>query len=224
MQTDEASLLRLLHSSETTFVERKSAADTQDWVKSMVAFANTLRPNQFGVLFLGVTNKGEIQGHKDDLDSLQRKFVEKTRIIYPECPHYETYEIQEDTRSCLAIVIPGGTLKPYFAGPPYLRIASTSERPTTEQYERLLATRNDKAYLLQAWIGRLITLRFFSRRQGMGYQLDQSTNDANVIDCNQFYVTVQFNNRKWSYPLSRVEIAYDHVRDRLELETTAPST
>lgn len=95
MRTDESSLLRLLHSAETTFVERKSAADTQDWVKSVVAFANTLRPEDFGVLFLGVTNKGEIQGQKDDLDSLQKKFVEKTRIIYPECPYYETYEVIE---------------------------------------------------------------------------------------------------------------------------------
>lgn len=222
MQTDEPSLLRTLRSSETTFVERKSAADTQDWVKSVVAFANTLRPEQNGVLFLGVNNKGEIQAHKDDLDSLQRKFAEKTRIIYPECPYYETYEVKDDEKRCLAIVVPGGSRKPYFAGPPYVRVASTSERPSPEQFERLLATRSDKAYQLQQWIDRLITLRFFSRRQGMGYQLDQSTHDAKILDCNQFYVTVNFNNRKWSYPLSRVEIAYDHVRDRLELETSAP--
>lgn len=119
-------------------------------------------------------------------------------------------------------MVPGGPLKPYFAGPPYLRVASISERPSLEQFERLLSTRSDKAYLLQKWIKRQITLRFFSRRQGMGYQLDQSTHEAKVLECNQFYVTVEFNNRRWSYPLSRVEIAYDHVGDRLELETASP--
>jgi hypothetical protein len=48
MQTTktEADLLRLPHSTEHTFVERKTVGDTKDSVKTAVAFANTL-PDAF---------------------------------------------------------------------------------------------------------------------------------------------------------------------------------
>ena len=41
----EQDLLRLLHSEETTFVERKTVGDTRDIAKTIVAFANTLPPD-----------------------------------------------------------------------------------------------------------------------------------------------------------------------------------
>ncbi|MFZ0663370.1 MAG: ATP-binding protein [Acidobacteriaceae bacterium] len=218
MPYNEADLLRLLSSCETTFVERKSMGDAQDWVKTVVAFANTLIPEQEGILFLGVTDKGDIQNHNTDLDSLQKKFVEKTRVIYPECPYYRTQELGKDGRSCLAIVIPGGTRKPYFAGPPYFRVASTAHAATPEQFEQLLATRSDKAYFLHQWIDRAITIRIFSRIEGVAYRMDKHEGDAKLLACNGFYVTVSLNNGKWSYPLTRVNIAFDHRKDRLEIE------
>lgn len=219
MAHNEASLLRLLDSSETTFVERKSASDTQDILKTVVAFANTLRPDQEGVLFLGVTDKGIIQGHNStELDSLQKKFVDKTQNIYPERPYYTTHTVHKDDKSCLAIVISGGSHKPYFAGPPYLRIASTTKAASQEQFEQLLATRSDKAYFLQQWLDRAITIRTFSRIEGIAYRMDKHESEATLLACNGFYVTVFLNNGRWSYPLNRVDIAFDHRKDRLEIE------
>jgi predicted HTH transcriptional regulator len=60
MALDEAALLRHLRSTETTFVERKRVSDTQDFAKTVVAFANTLRPDEEGVLLIGATDQGEI--------------------------------------------------------------------------------------------------------------------------------------------------------------------
>jgi hypothetical protein len=93
----------------------------------------------------------------------------------------------------------------------------------TEQRELLLAYRLSKARALQAWTGKSITVRTFQRRASVAYELDQSELDAKVIECNQFYLTVLMNNRHWSYPLARFEIAFDHMRNRLEIEVSAPA-
>src|SRR5271170_7498240 len=113
MALDEAALSRHLHSTETTIVERKRVSDTQDFPKTVVAFANTFRPDEEGILFIGATDKGEIEDHNSSLDQMQRTFIQKTRDIYPEPPYYHTAEVREDGRSCLAVVVPGGGLKPY---------------------------------------------------------------------------------------------------------------
>ncbi len=223
MALDVAALLRHLHSAETTFVERKRVSDTQDFAKNVVAYANSLRPDEEGVLFIGATDKGEIEDHKSSLDQMQKTFIQKTRDIYPEPPYYYTVEVSEENRSRLAVVVPGGRLKPYFAGPPYLRVLSTSAKATTAQYEQLLASRSDKAYELQQWIGRSITVKTFVRRVGIHYQIDERENEAVIEGCNQFYLTVRLNNRLWSYSLNKLDLAYDHPRNRLQIEREANS-
>ena len=219
---NEDDLRRRLHSTETTFVERKRVSDTQDIAKTVVAFANTLRPDQEGVIFIGATNDGFIEDHNADLDKLQKTFVEKTKNIYPECPYFEAHEVKEDRRACLAVVVPGGSNKPYFGGPPYFRRASTSVKASYEEFRGLLATRSGKAYELQQWIGKQVTLKNFVRRPSVAYQVDVQVLQAEVVDCNQFYLTVFLNNRKWSYSLASLEISYDHVQNRLQIEREPP--
>jgi hypothetical protein len=222
MALDESALLRLLHSTEHTFAERKTVGDSKDWIKTVVAFANTLDPSQEGVLFIGATDKGEIEGNNSNFDKLQKTFSEKIQSVYPNI-YYTTRIVRENDRECLAVIVPGSSSKPHFAGPLYLRDGSHTEVADAKQYELLLSSRMSKAQELQRWIEKSITVRLFSRRAGMAYVLDQSELEAQVTACNQFYVTVILNNRLWSYPLSRVEIAYDHRSNRLELEVNPPT-
>jgi Putative DNA-binding domain len=212
MALEEADLLRLLHSTEHTFAERKTSGDHKDWVKTVVAFANTFEPSVEGVLFIGVTDEGKIEVRPANLDQIQKKFSEKMQSAYPPI-YYTTKIVSEGGRECLAIIVPGSPAKPHFAGHPYLRDGSQTITPDTARYEALLAARLSKTQELQRWIERSITIRFISRREGMPYQLDQSAHDARVVSCNQFYVAVVFNNQQWSYPLSRLELAYDHRKD-----------
>jgi hypothetical protein len=218
---DESELLRLLRSTEHTFVERKTVGDSKDWLKTVVAFANTLEANQVGVLFIGAKDSGEIEENPANLDKLQRTFSEKMQSAYPPI-YYSTRAIAHESRECLAVIVPGSPNKPHYAGPAYLRDGSQTIVAKAEQHELLLASRIGKARALQAWIGKVITVRTFSRRQGMGFQLDQSELEAKVIECNQFYLTVDMSSGRWSYPFGRFEIAYDHKRNRLEIEVTAP--
>lgn len=68
MAFEEADLLRLLHSTEHTFAERKTQGDHKDWVKTVVAFANTFEPPIEGVLFIGATDEGNIESKPANLD------------------------------------------------------------------------------------------------------------------------------------------------------------
>jgi hypothetical protein len=216
-------LLRLLHSTEHTFVERKTTGDHKDWVKIVVSFANSLQVDQEGVLFIGATDEGEIEPHSTNLERLQRTFSDKMQNIYP--PVYvTTASVQENGRECLAVIVAGSSSRPHFAGPPYLRDGAKSIVPNSEQYESLLASRLGKVYEIQRWIDKPITIRTFKRREGMGHAVDQSTDEATVIFANQFYLTVSYSNNKgrWSFPLNRFEICYDHQKDRLEIELLQP--
>ena len=83
MALNEADLLRLLHSTEHSYAERKTANDPRDWVKTIVAFANTLDPSQEGVLFVGATDAGQIEEKQNNLDKLQKTLSDKAAAIYP---------------------------------------------------------------------------------------------------------------------------------------------
>lgn len=126
-------------------------------------------------------------------------------------------------KECLAVIVSGSQSKPHFAGPLYVRDGSQTVVATSQHYESLLSSRVGKIYELQKWIGRLITLRMFDRPYPGSNSLVQTAHDVTVIAVNQFYLTLLLNNRHWSYPISRFEIAYDHVADRLEIELYPPS-
>lgn len=217
MALSESNLLRLLHSTEDSFVERKTVGDHKDWTKIAVSFANTLLSDQQGVLFIGATNEGSIQAATSNLDTVQKTFSEKMSEVYPRV-YYTTQIVSEHDKECLAVIVPGSTARPHFAGPAYVRDGSKSVAATSQQYDALIASRIGKVYELQKWVGKSVTLKVFSRQNGMAYVVHQFTNEARVIEANQFYTTVFFNNRNNSYPINRIDISYDDVAKRLELQ------
>lgn len=153
MALDESDMLRLLHSTEHSFVERKTVGDSRDWVKTVVAFANTLSNEQEGVLFIGATDAGEIESQPSNPDKLQRTFSEKMQNASP-AVYYTTRTVQENGKECLAVIVPGSPSRPHFAGPPYVRDGSQSVVASSRQYETLRAARIGKVYELQKWVGK----------------------------------------------------------------------
>jgi hypothetical protein len=226
MALNDDDLLRLLHSTEHSYAERKTANDSRDWAKTIVAFANTLDPSQEGVLFIGATNAGQIEEKPasekpTNLDKLQKTLSDKAAVIYPPV-YFTTTTLKENDRECLAVIVPGSPDKPHFAGQLFLRDLSETVVSTTRQYESLLAQRTSKTRELQKWIGKDITVREFQRYQSAGYDIRELLWPANVVACNQFYLTVNYNNRNWSLPLATFELAYDHQQDCLQIERGVP--
>jgi ATP-dependent DNA helicase RecG len=78
METEK--LKKIIDDGENTEVELKqSFQSVQDVARIISAFANT----QGGLLILGVGDDGAILGLKDDLDKLQQKVSQASRIIHP---------------------------------------------------------------------------------------------------------------------------------------------
>jgi predicted HTH transcriptional regulator len=58
--------------SEDNFIERKTCADSRDWVKTVVGFANSTPLDRYAILYIGVRNDGSVE-NTTNLDSVQKK-------------------------------------------------------------------------------------------------------------------------------------------------------
>ena len=79
--SDEDILLRVV-AFEDNFVERKTASDSKDVLKTVVAFANSTPVGDPAILFIGVRNDGSIED-ENNLDSLQRTLSDKLSVSSP---------------------------------------------------------------------------------------------------------------------------------------------
>jgi len=223
MDFSDDELLSRLRNFEDHFVERKSTGDSKDWVKTTVAFANSVPIGYPAILFLGVTNEGAIEG-RGNLDSLQQTFSKMIAEAYPPI-YYAPRVVTHDGKQCLAVIIPGSDARPHFAGPSYIREGSQTKKASESQFASLISQRNSKAYEILKWKGKQLTVQFppiENTFQGNLMRHEGMRTAAILEQCNQFYVTVQLlrgesNTPKYSYPLRFVELSYDDQKDRAEL-------
>lgn len=206
--SDEDILGRLADTEDST-VERKTASDYRDCLKTAVAFSNSLPVDDPGIIFVGVGNDGTVQDNRN-LDSLQGDVSREIRKIYP--PIYPQMKVMRDStgREFLAVIVRGSENRPHFAGPSYVRDGSQTVGASKEQFDRLIAERNSKTYALREWLGMAVQVR-----RGSGFIAEA----WEVEDCNQFYVVLKHlrGGMSESFPLSQIELAYDCGNRRLEV-------
>ncbi|MEE9159865.1 MAG: ATP-binding protein [Gammaproteobacteria bacterium] len=207
MELSDKELLIRLASTEDHFVERKSAGDSRDWLKTVVAFANSAPAGYPAVLFIGVKNDGTIE-QGTNLDSLQQKFSKKIADAYPPIPTFSKI-VKRDENECLAIIVPGSAERPHFSGPSFVRDGSQTKKAPEKQYAEFIAQRNSMAYEILKWKEKKITVRYLYS----GRTTPSSPKERIVTACNQFYLTMG----EESHPLTRVEISFDNKNKRLEL-------
>jgi hypothetical protein len=204
-------LLLWVRDPEHAFAERKVSSDARDWLKTVVAFANSTPVDYPAVLYIGVRDNGEPEEKTVDLDSVQKTLSDKLEAAYP--PIYTYPKILEvDGKKVLAVVVPGSPARPHFAGPAYIRDGSKTVKASKEQFDQLIAQRNSKAYRILEWKGKIV--RYGNIRRGEARP--SSYANGVVVDCNQHYVTLDLGERV-SFPLDRIEITFDDIGNRLEL-------
>jgi predicted HTH transcriptional regulator len=208
--TDQDILLRLI-SFEDAFVERKTANDSKDWLKTIVAFANSTPVGDPAILFIGVRNNGDIE-EGTNLDSLQRTLSEKMAVAYPPI-YYLPKILQHDGKQFLAVIVPGSENRPHFAGQSYVRVGSETKKASESQYEELLAQRQSKAFEILKWKNQEITMERTYEGRTTKYG-----SVAKVAGCNAFYVTLRQGNDSVSFALTKVEISHDDKERRLKLQ------
>jgi hypothetical protein len=213
---NEADLLLRMRNFEDHMVERKTVKDDKDWKRAAVAFANSAPIGYPAVLYIGVRDNGEIETPQRDLEEVAKKFNSQMQKVYPRIA-YVPKVISSDGRQALAVIIPGSDSRPHFAGLAYVRRGPEIGDASEEQFAELIAQRNSKAAFLLRWKGKNVTV--FTR---MGEDELAWPNDTTLVDCNQFYVSLQryLHERPLSFPLSRVEINFDNMKRRPQLEVT----
>ncbi len=218
MLADEDILLKL-RAFEDAFVERKSKGDHADWIKTIVAFANSTPVGFPAVLFIGVRDNGEPEGDVN-LDSLQKKLSEKVALVYPQ-PYYATRVLSLQDKQFLAVIVPGSADKPHFGGPSYIRSGSKSIVASEEQFKALIASRQSKVREIMKWKDKLVTLDRMNSADAV-HMLGAvaSTQECLVADCNEFYLTIRYAGSSGldSVPLRRTELSFDNAKGRLKIE------
>lgn len=216
---NESELLARMRNCEDHLVERKTVKDETDWKKTAVAFANSVPVGLPAVLYIGVRDNGEIETHQQSLDEVQKKFNRHMERVYPRIA-YVPKIITHNGCQALAIIIPGSDLRPHFAGLSYIRRGSESIEASETQFQELLAQRNSKTALLIQYKGKNVTV--FIRTGDSEIPWPTSTV---LVGCNQFYVTLKkFDHEPpHSFPLSRVEINFDNLKNTLQLEIVDPN-
>lgn len=108
-------------------------------------------------------------------------------------------------------------MRPHFAGLSYVRKGPESVDASEAQFSELIAQRDSKAALILRWKGQNISV--FSRS---GDSEVAWPHDTSLVDCNQFYVTLRrfLHEPPRSFPLSLVEINFDNLKNRLQLEVS----
>jgi len=157
VELNDEDLLNRLTNFEDHFVERKTIGDHKDWVKTIVAFANSAPTGYPCVLYIGVKDSGEIEAGHHDLNKLQETLNEKLKAVYPP-PPYMPKIIKKDERQGLAIIVLGSELRPHFAGQAYVRKGSQSLVASEEQFNELIARRSSKANKILEFKGQQVTV------------------------------------------------------------------
>lgn len=222
IQLSDEDILRRLTDTEDSTVERKTASDFRDCLKTAVAFSNALPVGDPGIIFIGVGNDGTVQDNAN-LDSLQKKVSEELSKVYP--PIYPQMKVMPDAlgKEFLAMIVRGSENRPHFAGPSYIRDGSKTVEASKKQFDRLIAERNSKTREILKWRGKEISVYWPPERLAKSIYATHRTGALTwtVIDCNQFYATLErytpSHFAREAFPLSDLEIGYDNDENRLQL-------
>jgi predicted HTH transcriptional regulator len=215
----DTDLISRLTNFEDHFVERKTSGDHSDWLKTVVAFANSTPIGYPAVLFFGVRDDGNPEGHIN-LDSLQKTFAQRMTLAYPPI-YFLTKVLSLAGKQFLAVLVPGSSDRPHFAGPSYVRKGSTTIIATEGQFEELVASRQSKVGELLKWVGKVVSVDFMRTEAAAELMGAVSTTaEPMVIGCNAFYISLrsQSGGGADSIPLRRIEISFDNPKNRLKLE------
>jgi hypothetical protein len=218
--TDADILLRLTNIEDST-VERKTASDYRDCLKTAVAFSNSLPIGDPGIIFIGVYDDSRVEDNNNP-ESLQRKVSGEIAKVYPAI-YPQIKVLEKDSKKFLAVIVNGSENRPHFAGQSYIRDGTQTIVASEEQFGAVIAQRNSKVYAILKWKGRTVTTVIPSREiiyGGTTRDEPEQRTPRTLVHCDQFYITLESVTRQGgliSCPLRLVEISHDHAERRLEL-------
>jgi hypothetical protein len=210
---------------EDSLLERKSESDLKDLLKTLVAFANSVRPGHVAEILIGERDDGSIQGVQDP-EQIQRTIRKNCEKIYPPILwRSEVYE--KEGKLCIRIQIEYDGDTPHFGGPSWVRKGSSTMAATEEQFQALVALRSNKVRELAKWIGKRVTvgadmgkpldLRHHGFSTEMHPRLPINEYEATLQEVNEFWLTLALKTSRLSEPLDKVLLNWDPENERLAI-------
>jgi Putative DNA-binding domain len=139
---------------EDALLERKLESDQKDFLKTFVAFANSVRPGHAAVVLIGERNDGSVQGVSDP-DEMQKKIRRECERIYPSIV-WRSRVYEHDGKHCVRVEIEYSGETPHFGEAAWIRRGSETVKASDEIFQRLIELRFGMVRELSQWLGKEI--------------------------------------------------------------------
>jgi len=137
---------------EDGLLERKLESDQKDFLKTFVAFANSVRPGHTAVVLIGERDEGIVQGVSNP-DEMQKKIRRECERIYPSILWRSTV-YEREGKHCIRIEIEYSGETPHFGEAAWIRRGSESVKASEELFQRLIELRSGRVRELSQWLGK----------------------------------------------------------------------
>jgi hypothetical protein len=194
-------------------LERKTSGDLKDLLKTMVAFANSVRPGHVATVLIGERNDGTPEGLSNP-DEIQQRVRKEADKIYPQII-WQSEVYDNGGKECVRVEIEYSGDTPHFGGPAWVRRGSETIKASNEEFQRLIDIRSSVVRELDQWVGEGITLDIFTKYTNGSIQ--KRSYHAKLTFVNQFYATLQYDGRSYSHPLKDLTISWADDTSRLKL-------
>lgn len=215
---------------EDNILEKKLESDLKDLLKTLVAFANSVKPGHKAILLIGEKDDGSVQGvtNPDDIQKRIRKECDK--IFPPILWRSTVYE--KEGKYCIRVEVEYIEETPHFGGPAWIRRGSESIIATDEIFQRLIDLRSGIVRELATWLNKEITIHgdlstvppahsdsgsSYTQFLTAFHHRWKDEEFARIVFVNSFWVTFEKleTGEKVSEPLRKLTLSYDDKNERL---------
>lgn len=202
---------------EDALLERKLESDQKDFLKTFVAFANSVRPGHTAILLIGEKNDGSVQGVSDP-DEMQKKVRRECERIYPDII-WRSLVYEKSGKHCVRVEIEHSGNTPHFGESAWIRRGSETVRANSEMFQRLVDLRSSVVHELVQWVGRDIYVAgdegsvSLQERSLIGHPRWPGTRKAKLLFVNGFWASFDCENRLSSEPLEKLVLSW-HDADK----------
>jgi hypothetical protein len=210
---------------EDNLLERKVEGDLKDLLKTLVAFANSVRPGHIATILIGEKDDGTVAGVTNP-DSIQKKVREESEKIYPGIL-WRLAVYEKEGKYCIRVEIQYSGETPHFGGPAWVRKGSETIKANDEVFQRLIELRSEKARELTKWVGKEITIQGEGKVRSdpnskigiVALSSERWTRPliARLVSVNGFWATFEKDGERASEPLAKVTLSFDHDKEQLKL-------
>jgi hypothetical protein len=217
------------HPWEDYLLECKVQSDLKDLLKTLVAFANSVRPGHIATILIGERDDGTVGGVTDP-DNIQQTVRKTAEKVYPPII-WRSSVYQKEGKHCVRVELEYSGDTPHFGGAAWVRQGSSTVEASERVFQSLIELRLQPVRELSKWLGKNVSIhgdpstvppdeegdRFL--RPGRWYfHRWRYEETAKLIVVNHFWITLEDENgKKKSEPLEKLTLTYDDDNDRLKV-------